>query len=122
MSPSDDPAPSPPAVFEAPWQASIFALVVALHDRGLFAWRDWNRVLVQVIAEQDAAGAARSLSDGIADPAGDGARHPADWVRALEILLAERSLVTPDELTGMAEAWAQAYRTTPHGQPVTLEA
>ena len=122
MSPSDNPAPAPPAVFEEPWQASIFALVVALHDRGLFAWRDWNRVLVQVIAEQDAAGAAPSPSDGIADSAGDGARHPADWVRALEILLAERSLVTPDELTGMAEAWARAYRTTPHGQPVTLGA
>lgn len=122
MSPSDDPAPAPPAVFEEPWQASIFALVVALHDRGLFAWRDWNRVLVQVIAEQDAAGAARPPSDGAAGSAGDGARHPADWVRALEILLAERSLVTPDEVTGMAEAWARAYRTTPHGQPVTLGA
>ena len=121
MSPSEDAAPSPPAVFDEPWQASIFALVVALHDRGLFAWRDWNRVLVQVIAEQDAAGAAPSPSDGIADSAGDGARHPADWVRALEILLAERSLVTPDELGAVVEAWAQAYRTTPHGQPVALE-
>ena len=121
MSPSEDAAPSPPAVFDEPWQASIFALVVALHDGGLFAWSYWNRVLVQVIAEHDAAGATDPSPHAVRDPAGDGARHPADWVRALEILLAERSLVTPDELGAVVEAWAQAYRTTPHGQPVALE-
>lgn len=119
MNPSEVRPPTPPAVFDEPWQASIFALVVALHDRGVFTWSDWNRVLVQVIAEQDAAGGACASFQGAR---GDGARHPEDWVRALERLLAEGAVVTPDEVTGAAEAWAHAYRTTPHGRPVTLGA
>jgi nitrile hydratase accessory protein len=101
-------------VFEEPWQASIFALVVALHDRGLFSWPEWNRELVRVIAASDASG------DG-APPDQDGHRHPADWVTALEALLADKAVSTPDEVAQMAHAWATAYRDTPHGQPVVLK-
>jgi nitrile hydratase accessory protein len=30
-----------PTVFAAPWEAQIFAIVVKLHEVGLFAWRDF---------------------------------------------------------------------------------
>ena len=113
MNPSDEAAPPPPPVFEEPWQAAIFALVVALHDRGVFSWTEWNRTLVRVIAASDAAG-----QGGV--PAEDGHRHPQDWVTALEQLLASRDIATGDEVTRTAQAWAAAYRATPHGQPVVL--
>jgi nitrile hydratase accessory protein len=32
-------------VFDAPWQAEAFAMVVALHQRGLFAWPEWAEML-----------------------------------------------------------------------------
>ena len=34
--------PPEPPVFAAPWEAQTFALVVSLHDAGLFTWSDWN--------------------------------------------------------------------------------
>ena len=114
MSPSDDLAPAAPPVFAEPWQASIFALVVALHDRGLFSWSEWNGELVRVIAASDAAGPG-------GDPDHDGARHPEDWVAALEHLLATKAVATSAEVAQMAEAWATAFRDTAHGQPVLLK-
>ena len=32
-------------VFSEPWQAEAFALVVALHERGLFSWAEWAEAL-----------------------------------------------------------------------------
>ncbi len=114
MSRSDDTAPPPPPVFAEPWQASIFALVVALHDRGLFSWSEWNGELVRVIAASDATGRG-------GDPDHDGERHPEDWVAALEHLLATKAVATSAEVAQMTEAWATAFRDTPHGQPVVLK-
>jgi nitrile hydratase accessory protein len=111
LSPSDL-APRPP-VFAEPWQASIFALVVALHDRGVFSWPEWNQELVFVIAASDAAGRGRG-------PDQDGERHPEDWVAALEGLLARKEVASGAEVAEMTEAWATAFRDTPHGQPVAL--
>jgi len=88
--------------------------VVALHDRGLFSWPEWNRELVGVIARSDGA---RSEGAG----GHDGHRHPEDWVTALESLLAKKAVTTADEVVQMTGAWATAYRETPHGQPVVIK-
>jgi nitrile hydratase accessory protein len=40
----------PTTVFTAPWQAQIFALVVALERRGLFPWADFQAALTAAIA------------------------------------------------------------------------
>jgi hypothetical protein len=28
-------------VFKAPWEARAFAMVIRLHERGLFTWTEW---------------------------------------------------------------------------------
>ena len=33
------------AIFREPWEARAFALAVRLHERGLFTWREWAKVL-----------------------------------------------------------------------------
>ena len=32
-------------VFAEPWQASAFAMTVALNERGLFTWSEWAETL-----------------------------------------------------------------------------
>jgi nitrile hydratase accessory protein len=36
-------------VFAAPWQAQIFAMVVALHERGVFPWAQFQSQLIAAI-------------------------------------------------------------------------
>jgi nitrile hydratase accessory protein len=106
LSPPDTPAEAP--TFQEPWQAEAFALAVHLSAAGAFAWPDWAAALA---AEIKAAGAGD-----------DGHRYYEHWLAALERLALERGLVAPDALAERTAAWAEAYRRTPHGQPVTLAA
>jgi nitrile hydratase accessory protein len=43
-------------VFRAPWQAHAFAMALALHERGLFAWSEWAAMLGEQIKKAQAAG------------------------------------------------------------------
>jgi nitrile hydratase accessory protein len=94
-------------VFRAPWEAQAFGMAVALNERGLFAWSEF--------AERLAARIAIRAASGQVD---DGTQYYADWLAALEDLVAERGVVGKDELALRKEEWAQAARETPHGQPI----
>ncbi len=96
-------------VFEAPWQAQAFALAVKLSERGHFTWKTWARTLADELAAADARG----------EP-DDGSRYYHHWVAALERLVVELGLSAATVLEERKEAWADAYRHTPHGQPVEL--
>ncbi|MEM9013308.1 MAG: nitrile hydratase accessory protein [Pseudomonadota bacterium] len=99
-------APEPEAPFAEPWQAEAFALTVHLHAAGHFSWPDWSAAL----------GAERARP-GPDDPG----RYWRDWLAALEGLLRARGLAGEDALSPLRAAWAEAYATTPHGEPVTPE-
>lgn len=103
--PADDDGP----VFEAPWQAQAFALAVKLSEEGHFTWKEWAATL----ADELAAAEARGEPD-------DGSQYYHHWVAALERLVVDRRLSTSAALDDRKEAWADAYRHTPHGQPVEL--
>ena len=98
-------------VFAAPWQATAFALVVALHERGLFGWDEWAARLSAAIRDAQAVG----------DPdLGD--TYWLHWLHALETLLLERGIAAPLALAGLREAWRTATEAAPHGAPVRLNA
>ena len=105
--PRDDGAP----VFAEPWQAQAFALAVRLSAQGHFTWTEWAAALAKQL--QSAAG--RGEPD-------DGSRYFEYWLAALEQLVAEKQLTEPAALRERKDAWADAYRNTPHGQPVALGA
>jgi hypothetical protein len=42
-------------------------------------------------------------------------------LNALERLVLEKSIATPEALAARKEAWRAAYARTPHGQPVLLD-
>jgi nitrile hydratase accessory protein len=44
------------AVFNEPWQARTFAMIVALHERGLFSWPEWTQALSRQIHAAKTAG------------------------------------------------------------------
>ena len=50
----------------------------------------------------------------------DGSRYYEHWLAALESLVTAKGLADPTALLTRKEAWAAAYRNTPHGQPVEL--
>lgn len=96
-------------VFAEPWQAQAFALAVRLSEQGHFTWKEWASALA---AELKAA-AGRGEPD-------DGSRYYEHWLAALERLVKEKGLAGPAALAERKEAWADAYRRTPHGKPVQL--
>jgi len=96
-------------VFAEPWQAQAFALAVRLSEQGHFTWKEWAAALA---AELKAA-ADRGEPD-------DGSRYYHHWLAALERLVTEKGLTDPAAIVARKEAWAEAYRHTPHGKPVEL--
>jgi len=105
--PRDDGGP----VFAEPWQAQAFALAVKLSEQGRFTWKEWAAALA---AELKAA-ADRGEPD-------DGSRYYHHWLAALEHLVTSKGLSDRAALLARKEAWADAYRHTPHGKPVELSA
>jgi nitrile hydratase accessory protein len=96
-------------MFQEPWQASAFALAVKLSEQGHFTWKEWATAL----ADELKAAADRGEPD-------DGPRYYEHWLAALERLVTARGLTDPSALLDRKEAWADAYRHTPHGKPVEL--
>jgi len=98
-------------VFAEPWQAQAFAMAVQLSAAGYFTWTEWATAL----GEQLQAAAKRGEPD-------DGSRYFEHWLTALEYLATEKKLTDRTTLSERKDAWADAYRHTPHGQPVELGA
>lgn len=96
-------------VFAEPWQAQAFALAVKLSEQGHFTWKEWAAAL----AKELEAAASRGEPD-------DGSRYYDHWLAALEDLVMAKGLANRSSLVTRKEAWAEAYRHTPHGQPVEL--
>ena len=103
--PRDDEGP----VFRAPWEAQAFAMAVMLHERGHFTWKEWAGRLA------DEIGAARDRGE-----PDDGRRYYHYWLAALEKLVADKRIVLADEVRARRDAWEEAARNTPHGQPIVL--
>jgi len=96
-------------VFAEPWQAQAFALAVKLSELGYFTWKEWTETL----AAELRSAAERGEPD-------DGSKYYHHWLAALERLVIAKRLTDRDALLARKEAWADAYRHTPHGKPVVL--
>jgi nitrile hydratase accessory protein len=70
--------------FEAPWEARVFGMAVAMYDDRQFAWDDFRLRLVQEIAE--------------AEVHCDDSGYYERWLGSFERLLLETGVLSPDEL------------------------
>jgi hypothetical protein len=50
----------------------------------------------------------------------DGSHYYEHWLASLERLVSAKGLSDPAAMLARKEAWADAYRHTPHGKPVEL--
>jgi len=105
--PQDDQGP----VFNEPWEAQAFALVIALHEQNLFSWQEWAGVLSEQIALAQA--------DGDPDLGNTYYQH---WLAALERISRQKNLSNKNELLKRKSQWHAAYLNTPHGKPIELSA
>jgi nitrile hydratase accessory protein len=103
--PRDDGGP----IFAEPWQAEAFALAVRLSAEEHFTWKEWAATLADELKV--------AVEHGEAD---DGSRYYHYWLAALERLVVTKGLSDLATLLARKEAWADAYRHTPHGEPVKL--
>lgn len=97
-------------VFAEPWQAQAFALAIKLSERGYFTWKEWSEALAVELK--------RAEDRGHPD---DGTHYYEHWLAALEGLVTSKGLTDEASLRERKEAWADAYRHTPHGKPVVLK-
>ena len=96
-------------VFKEPWEAEAFAMTLNLHAQGHFTWPEWaQRLGAEISAARDAGDADR------------GDTYYLHWLKALEGLVAEKGLLTTDDLSKRKDAWDKAARATPHGRPIVL--
>src|SRR5438105_3963579 len=96
-------------VFREPWEAQAFAMALALHARGLFAWPEWAATLADEIKRAQAAG----------DP-DTGETYYRHWLATLERLVAEKGVTDRATLARYHDAWDRAADRTPHGTPIEL--
>jgi nitrile hydratase accessory protein len=98
-------------VFRAPWEAHAFAMALALHEKGLFAWTEWSAMLGEEIKKAQAAG----------DP-DTGETYYHHWLATLERMVAEKGATSAQALEQHFQAWENAMHRTPHGKPIELRA
>ncbi len=96
-------------VFNEPWEAQAFAMVLALKQRDLFTWQEWTQTLGEEIKKAQAAG----------DP-DRGNTYYRHWLAALERIVAEKGVTDPGTLARTRQAWEHACGRTPHGTPIEL--
>ena len=97
-------------VFAEPWEAQAFALAVKLSEQGHYTWKEWAAAL----AEELKAAQDRGEPD-------DGSRYYHHWLATLERLVEAKGLADAQAMLERKDAWADAYRHTPHGKPVELK-
>jgi nitrile hydratase accessory protein len=97
-------------VFAEPWQAQAFALAVKLSEQGHFTWKEWAATLADELKAADNRG----------EP-DDGTHYYEHWLAALERLVVAKGLTDREAMRVRKEAWADAYRHTPHGKPVEMK-
>lgn len=88
-------------VFDAPWQAQAFAMVVSLHAGGVFTWAEWGETLSVEIKSSTKP-------------------YYEHWLAALETIVCDKQVIGESERVQRIQEWDIAAHQTPHGQPITL--
>jgi len=104
------PGSSDAPAFREPWEAHAFAMVVRLHERGLFSWPEWADTLAGQITNAQARG-DQDLGD----------TYYRHWLSALEAIVAAKGISSAAELERYRGAWDHAADRTAHGQPIELQ-
>lgn len=104
----DDPLAPPSGNFAEPWQATVLAMATSLIRAGHFTQSVWASTLGAALQDAERRGAPDTE-----------ATYFEAALTALEALSEGAGITDTDRSTRKSD-WEEAYRRTPHGQPVTL--
>lgn len=111
----DLPGRSGDLAFDEPWELRAFALVVAAHEAGGYAWPEFQEALIASI---------RKWEDS-ADDAGTSWSYYQHWVHALETVLGGRGKVDQDTVDvrtcEVLDAPKNGNHHEPHYEPVAVD-
>lgn len=96
--------------FGAPWELRALGVAVGLHRAGAFPWSDFQQSLIAAIREWEDTPVAER---------GDWSYYH-HWLRALERLLVDRGLTSPDEIDRKAVECVKAAEHTRANQKAGL--
>ena len=95
--------------FEQPWHAEVSAVTVHLSEKNLFSWLEWTQTLGQHISTENTMRVINGSDD-----------YYKVWLHALIELLSAKEVADLETIVSMQNRWADAYRNTPHGEPVNI--
>ncbi len=98
-------------VFDEAWQAQVLGIADSLVELGLLSRDEWASALGEELKNNQSTGAPDNAES-----------YYRAVLRAVEVLLDGKKIMTEPELSDRIEEWRQAYLRTPHGQPVELHA
>lgn len=94
-------------VFNAPWEAEVFAMTLSMHEQGVFTWKEWAAMLSDSIKQAQQHG----------DPdLGD--TYYNHWLTALERMIVYKKIGSRLQLEQLKDEWEFAVLNTPHGQAI----
>ena len=96
--------------FDDPWHAEVFAVTVHLSERNIFSWTEWTEALGNQISKVKLA----RVIDGSDD-------YYNLWLQALIELISIKGVTDAETVLYVQNLWTDAYRNTPHGEPVKLQ-
>jgi nitrile hydratase accessory protein len=96
-------------VFREPWEARAFAMALALHEAGVFTWKEWAR--------RSAPRSSARRPPAIPTPGETYYRH---WLATLETLVAAKGVATSDACIATATPGTTPPTAPPHGAPIEL--
>ena len=97
-------------VFDEAWQAQALAIADSLVRNGLFSADRWSSTLGESLAKAESEQRPDNQET-----------YYQCVLETLEILIAENSEIDRQTMKNTRDRWEQAYLSTPHGQPVSLD-
>ena len=97
--------------FDEAWQAQALAIADSLVRTGLFSAGEWSEALGARLRQAESDGAIDNQET-----------YYQCVLSTLENLIASHSEIDQLTMAGKRHDWEQAYLSTPHGQPVKLDA
>ncbi len=98
--------------FESPWQGRVFGIARGLAERGVFEWDAFRARLIEQIASFDLNQNEPVSASGLSTLQFHYYDH---FLAALEMLLVDRSIIAPGELTHRIRAFAERPPGHDHG-------
>ncbi len=87
-------------VFQSPWESKTFGMAIALHEKGLYDWEEFRKVLIDEIRHYECGSTANN---------GKWSYYER-WLSSLEQILVKKGIFSREELNRRAQEFEKGLR------------